>query len=204
MLSENCYVVSDESHECAIIDCGAYYREEQEAISRYIESHQLRPVRLLCTHAHFDHCFGNGFVYERYGLQPQVHADDAFLMDKMVAQTADIMGTTLPVDVPPYQTFLPALPPVTFGNHSLQIIHTPGHTPGGVSFYCKEEQAVFTGDTLFRMSIGRTDFEGGSYEQMRHSLSCVLALLPPQTRVYPGHGPESLIGEELRYNPYMR
>jgi glyoxylase-like metal-dependent hydrolase (beta-lactamase superfamily II) len=93
---------------------------------------------------------------------------------------------------------------ITFGNHSLQVLATPGHSPGSVVFYCKEEHVLFSGDTLFRMSIGRTDFDGGSYEQIVHSLREVLAVLPPDTKVYPGHGPETTIADEIRYNPYMK
>jgi glyoxylase-like metal-dependent hydrolase (beta-lactamase superfamily II) len=85
----------------------------------------------------------------------------------------------------------------------LQILRTPGPTPGGVTFYCAEEKAAFTGDTLFRMSIGRTDFERGSYEEILNSLSKVIAQLPADTTVYPGHGPKTNISDELSYNPYL-
>ena len=204
MLAENCYVVSDESHEAVIIDCGVMYQEEGIAITQYIRDNGLHPVHLLCTHGHFDHCMGNGLIYREFGLKPEAHTGDQFLMETMQQQTTDILGVALPMEVPPVGRYLTDKDAITFGSHTLRILHTPGHTPGGVTYYCKEEGIAFSGDTLFRMSIGRTDFDGGSYEQIVHSLREVLAVLPPDTKVYPGHGPETTIADEIRYNPYMK
>jgi glyoxylase-like metal-dependent hydrolase (beta-lactamase superfamily II) len=204
MLSENCYVVSDDTRECVIIDCGAFYPEEGEAIVGYIRNSSLTPKRLLCTHGHFDHCMGNGYIYRAFGLKPEAHTADQFLMEKMQGQTNEILGINIDLDVPPVGRYLTDKDIIEFGTHRLQILHTPGHTPGGIIFYCKEESTAFSGDTLFRMSIGRTDFERGSYEQMLDSLHNVVAHLPADTTVYPGHGPQTTIAEELRYNPYLR
>ena len=204
MLSENCYVVSDDTRECVIIDCGAFYPEEGEAIVGYIRNSSLTPKRLLCTHGHFDHCMGNGYIYRAFGLKPEAHTGDQFLMEKMQGQTNEILGINIDLDVPPVGRYLTDKDIIEFGTHRLQILHTPGHTPGGIIFYCKEESTAFSGDTLFRMSIGRTDFERGSYEQMLDSLHNVVAHLPADTTVYPGHGPQTTIAEELRYNPYLR
>ena len=204
MLAENCYVVSDETHDCVIIDCGAYYPEESEAIIGYIRQQRLTPRHLLCTHGHFDHCMGNGFIYHTFGLKPEVHIDDEFLMVKMQEQTREILGVNLPLEVPPVGRYLSDSDIITFGSHTLRILHTPGHTPGGVCYYCEAEGILFSGDTLFRMSIGRTDFERGSYEEIVNSLQHVLALLPAGTKVYPGHGPATTIDDEVRYNPYFR
>ena len=204
MLAENCYVVSDESHEAVIIDCGVMYQEEGTAITQYIRNNGLHPVHLLCTHGHFDHCMGNGLIYREFGLKPEAHTGDQFLMETMQQQTTDILGVALPMEVPPVGRYLTDKDAITFGSHTLRILHTPGHTPGGVTYYCKEEGIAFSGDTLFRMSIGRTDFDGGSYEQIVHSLREVLGVLPPDTKVYPGHGPETTIADEIRYNSYMK
>ena len=204
MLAENCYVVSDDSHEAVIIDCGVMYQEEGTAITRYISDNSLHPVHLLCTHGHFDHCMGNGLIYKTYGLKPEAHIEDRYLMETMQQQTVDILGVSLPMEVPPMGKYFTEKDAITFGTHVLRILHTPGHTPGGVTFYCKEEGIAFSGDTLFRMSIGRTDFDRGSYEQMVSSLKNVLAVLPPDTKVYTGHGPSTTIADELLYNPYMR
>jgi len=203
MLAENCYVVSDESRECVIIDCGALYEEEGTAIISYIHTSDITPKHLLCTHGHFDHCIGNGIIYNTFGLKPEVHVDDEFLMVKMREQTRDILGIDLPMEVPPVGRYLSDSDVITFGNHILRILHTPGHTPGGVCYYCEEENICFSGDTLFRMSIGRTDFERGSYDEIVNSLMNILAPLPPHTKVYPGHGPITSIADEVRYNPYF-
>ena len=93
---------------------------------------------------------------------------------------------------------------ITFGDHSFKVLETPGHTPGGLTFYCEEENVAFTGDTLFQMSIGRTDFEEGDDEAMFRSLHDVIAKLPIETEVRSGHGPKTTIGSELRMNPYLR
>ena len=204
MLAENCYVVSDDTNEAVIIDCGVMYEDEGTAIIQYIRDNNLNPLHLLCTHGHFDHCMGNGAIYKEFHLKPEVHHEDQYLMENMAQQTADILGVALPMEVPPVGKYLSDSDVITFGNHTLRILHTPGHTLGGVTYYCKEEGIAFSGDTLFRMSIGRTDFEGGSYEQIVHSLQEVLAKLPADTKVYPGHGPETTIADEIRYNPYMR
>lgn len=204
MLAENCYVVSDETRAAVIIDCGALYEEEAEAIVSYIKAEGLTPVRLLCTHGHFDHCIGNGFIYKQFGLKPEAHHEDEFLMEKMKVQTREMLGIELPIDVPPVGKYFTEKETISFGSHQLQILHTPGHTPGGVVFYCQEENIAFSGDTLFKMSIGRTDFDRGSYEQIINSLQNVLAKLPEETKVYPGHGPATTIAEELLYNPYFR
>ena len=204
ILDENCYVVSDDSCEAVIIDCGALYSEERQAIVRHLSDRQLLPVRLLCTHGHLDHCFGNGFIEKTYGLRPEVHASDEFLITNISGQARDFFGLDFNETAPQVGRYLTDGETIGFGHHELKVIPTPGHTPGGVSFYCEEEHVVFTGDTLFRMSIGRTDFEQGSWTDMLHSLQQVLAKLPPETVVYPGHGPSTKIGDEVAMNPYFR
>ena len=204
MLAENCYVVSDETRECVIIDCGAYYPEEGQAIVNYIKEKGLTPRHLLCTHGHFDHCMGNGFIFRAFGLKPKAHQDDSFLMENMEQQTSDILGIPIHLDVPPVDPYLTDSDTIGFGSHTWQILHTPGHTPGGIVFYDATEHVAFSGDTLFRMSIGRTDFERGSYTDLQHSLNTVIAQLPTNTTVYCGHGPKTTISDELSYNPYLR
>ncbi len=204
MLSENCYVVSDETRDCVIIDCGAYYPEEGQAIVGYIRQQQLTPRHLLCTHGHFDHCMGNGYIFRAFGLKPRAHQDDCFLMEKMEQQTSDILGIPIHLDVPPVGSYLTDSDTITFGSHTWQILHTPGHTPGGIVFYDADEHIAFSGDTLFRMSIGRTDFERGSYADMMTSLHMLATQLPADTKIYAGHGPETTMADEIRYNPYLR
>lgn len=203
MLQENCYVVSDDSREAVIIDCGAMYEEERRALLDYIANHQLKPVHLLSTHGHFDHNFGNDTLWKAYGLKPEVAEADLPLMD-MKKQVNELLGVGYEHEVPPVGSLLPINGTIGFGHHQLKVLPTPGHTRGSVTFYCEDEHVAFSGDTLFRMSIGRTDFEGGSWQQISHSLKQVLALLPDDTKVYSGHGEPTTIGEEKRWNPYMR
>ncbi len=203
-LQENTYVVSDDSRECVVIDCGAFFDDERKAIVSYINTQQLKPVRLLCTHGHFDHIFGCDTIFDAYGLQPEVHSDDAYLTDDVNAQVKQMLGTDLQLQMPAIGHYLADGEVIAFGHHQLKVLHTPGHTPGGVVFYCEQERTAFSGDTLFRMSIGRTDFEKGSYEQIIDSLHNVIAKLPADTTVYTGHGPLTVVGEEVAMSPYFR
>ena len=203
LLQENTYVVSDDTKECAIIDCGAYYQEERDALVNYINDNHLKPTHLLCTHGHFDHNFGINTVYETWGLKPEIASDDDWLISDLSGQFLAMAGVKLKWTYPEPGHFFDNNEVIRFGNHQLQILRTPGHTPGGVTFYCAEEGIAFTGDTLFRMSIGRTDFERGSYADILESLRNVIAQLPADTKVYCGHGPQTTIGDELSYNPYL-
>lgn len=202
MLQENCYVVSDETGECVIIDCGAFFEAEHAAIKDYIRAEGLRPVHLLATHGHIDHNFGNGMVFDAYGLKVEVHGGDASLMQNLKVQAQQIAGVELGREMPPVGKYLTGKDKIAFGSHVFSIIETPGHSPGSVFFYDEEEHVAFSGDTLFRCSIGRTDLPGGSMFQMIQSLR-IVCQLPDITRIYPGHGPETTIGAELAGNPYL-
>jgi len=204
MLQENTYVVSDDdSKECVIIDCGAYYDEERRALVSYITSHELKPVHLLCTHGHFDHTFGIDTVYNTWGLTPSVSALDEWLITDIPGQFQAMTGVKLNRKYPAPGHYFGKGEIIRFGRHELHVLNTPGHTPGGVCFWCPQEKVVFTGDTLFRSSIGRTDFERGSFADIQHSLNTVIAQLPADTTVYCGHGPQTTISYELSYNPYI-
>ncbi len=203
MFQENCYVVSDETKECVIIDCGAFYEEEKNAIKNYISEKGLTPKHLLCTHAHIDHVFGNRAISDAYGLSPEVSLKDKDLMDNLKAQAMILAGVTLSEEQPKVKRYFKENERISFGNHSLEVIPTPGHTPGGVIFYSEKEKVAFTGDTLFKMSIGRTDFEGGSYEELMESLKMIAGRLPAETIILSGHGPTTTMIEELKYNPYL-
>lgn len=203
-LQENCYVVSDDSKECVIIDCGAYYSEEHEALDNYLSEQQLKPVHLLATHGHLDHNFGNAHLFQNYGLKVEICAEDQQLVERLPQQAAALFGMEITEEQPPIGRLLKNGDSITFGNHTLQVIQTPGHSHGSCLFYCKDEQIAFSGDTLFRMSIGRTDFPEGSWQQMEQSLATIASTLPAETRVYPGHGPQTTIADELKYSPYLR
>lgn len=202
MLQENCYVAHDETNECVIVDCGAFYPYEQQAIKDYITQNKLTPKHLLCTHGHIDHIFGNKFIFDAYGLCPEVHVKDKYLTDNVSRQAQLLLGITLQEEQPEVQNYFTAADIIRFGNHTLTIIETPGHTPGSIFFYCKEELFAFSGDTLFHQSIGRTDLEGGSMFQMIQTLRFI-SQLPDETTLFPGHGERTTIGAELATNPYI-
>lgn len=203
-LSENTYIVSDETQEAVIIDCGAFYDQELEAIDKYISSKQLKPVAHILTHAHFDHIFSAAFIYDRYGLKARCHQADLPLFEHAEEQMRDILGHALR-----HYTNSPAGEPltddsvITFGTHQFTLIPTPGHTPGGVCFYCAEEHILFSGDSLFQMSIGRTDFPGGDHWSLIRSLHKLLRELPDDVIVYPGHGMPTTTADEKLHNPYL-
>lgn len=201
-LMENCYVVSDDTNECVIIDCGAYSDGEKTAIKKYISANGLKPVHLLMTHGHIDHCIGNAFIYKEYGLKPKVHLNEQPMIEILPTQSELIFGTPLKEELPPIGKYFTDKDSITFGNHSFEIIETPGHTPGGVFFYCKDEKVAFSGDTLFRGSIGRTDFTGGSMFRIIQSLR-MICQLDDDIKVYTGHGSDTTIGHECATNMYL-
>ena len=201
-LHENCYVINDETKECVIIDCGALTETEQNAVIAYINDEGLKPVHNLGTHGHLDHHFGDAAILSAFNLQPEVAQGDKVLMQHPREAALQMLGMDLNIDLPAGNLKLTENEEVKFGSHTFKIIRTPGHSPGSVSFYCAEENVLFTGDTLFKGSIGRTDFPGGSMFQIISSLR-ELAQSPDKTIVYPGHGPQTSIGFELAHNPYM-
>lgn len=202
MLQENCYVVSDNTNECVIIDCGAYYPEERQAIVDYIRDNNLVPKHLIATHGHVDHIFGNDTIYQEFGLKVEVHHRDANFVTGVCEQAAKYFGMSLDYDFPPIGKCFSGDDVIEFGEHQLKVIETPGHSQGSVFLYCEEEHVAFSGDTLFRFSIGRTDLDGGSMFMIIQSLRMV-SQLPDNTVVYPGHGEPTTIGDEVARNPYI-
>lgn len=201
-IQENCYVVSDETKECMIVDCGAYYPEEQQAISNYIVENGLKPVLCVLTHGHFDHVFGVKYICDRYNLKPVLNKKDEELFLSFKEQLKLFGLQEMEGDMPQVGTYVKDKDTVSFGNHTFSVIETPGHTRGSVFYYCEDEKVAFSGDTLFKGSIGRTDLPGGSMFQIIQSLR-MITQLPDEVKVYSGHGAETTIGLELASNPYL-
>ena len=201
MLQENCYVVSDETNECVIIDCGAYYEAEKLAIEKYISENNLKPVHLIATHGHLDHNFGSPFIAKTYGLPLENDSSDVAHIKGADKQAAYFgISLTEPLDME-IKTFTMGSH-ITFGSHDIEVIETPGHSMGSVVFYIKDEKVAFTGDTLFRGSIGRTDFEGGSMLMIIQSLR-MFVQFPDDIKLLPGHGQSTTMGYELAHNAYL-
>lgn len=203
MIQENTYVASDETGECIIIDCGAFYESEKKALSEYIVYNHLIPKRLIATHGHIDHHLGDRYAYDTWGVRPEVHAADEGLMNQLPQQAKAICHLDLSKeDFAPVGSFFSGDDLISFGNHTFSVIETPGHSPGSVFFYCAEENVAFSGDTLFRGSVGRTDFTGGSMFMLIQSLRRI-SQLADDTVIMPGHGMQTTIGLEETSNPYL-
>lgn len=200
--SENTYVLYDDSKECVIIDPGAYTMEEQNALYNFIKNEGLKPVLLLNTHAHIDHVLGNKFVYDSFGLKPQMHKEELPYLHA-VASYAPQMGFNYQLSPEP-EVFLKEEGVVSFGNSELEIIFAPGHSAAHLCFYSKDDDFLIGGDVLFRESIGRTDLPGGNHELLLNSIKNKLWPLPDTCVVYPGHGGSTTIGHEKVNNPWLR
>ena len=198
---ENCYVLFDESKECIIIDPGAYTSQEQNELSRFIESKQLKPVRLLNTHCHIDHVLGNAFVHSLYGLLPEFHSLELELLHA-IPSYAPQMGIRYELSPLP-ETFLSESGKIAFGQSELELIFAPGHSPGHLCFYSPADNFLIGGDVLFYQSIGRTDLPGGNHQQLLDTIKHKLFNLPTDCVVYPGHGPSTQIGFEKAHNPFL-
>ena len=203
-LCENCYVVSDETKQCVIIDCGCSDEYEWGEIKKYINAEGLEVKNLLNTHLHFDHVWGNTFVYRDLGLRPEANYEDLTIYEHMDEQIRSVVGVGIPhPPLPPLGTSLLDSSEITFGNTTLKVLTTPGHSRGSICFYAEKDNVLFSGDTLFCGSCGRTDLEGGSYHDIMLSLQ-KLSTLPDSTKVFCGHGPSTTIEREKQYNLYMR
>ena len=196
---ENTYVLSDSTGICVIIDPGCYDREEERMLNSYIENNKLKPVALLNTHAHIDHILGNQFVCSQYSLDHYLHEKDLPTL-KAVESYAHVYGFTGYKPSPEPSHLLHNGEQLIFGSIKLKVLFTPGHCPGHVVFYQPEEGFVINGDVLFHGSFGRVDLPGGDLETLKESIFKTMFNLPDDTVVYCGHGPETTIGTEKRFN----
>jgi hydroxyacylglutathione hydrolase len=197
-LQANCYVVGcEKSREGIIIDPGA----ESGKILSIAEEHGLTIKAILLTHAHFDHSVEVNFLKEKTRAEFCMHRDDLFLLEETAAQAA-FFGFKVEAIVPEVDRFIEEGDEIPFGELRAAVLHTPGHSPGGVSFLIGD--AVFVGDTLFAGSVGRSDFTGGSHERLIRSIKSKLLTLDPETRVFPGHGPQTTIRAEKQSNPFLQ
>ena len=200
-IQENTYVVWDDTNECIVIDAGNSSPREDAALDNFIARHGLKPVLAANTHGHFDHTMGVEHLKQRYGIPFALSSKDRFLLDN-----ASVSGSVFGVKtgaMPSVDLDLETMTELRFGKTTLRVIPTPGHTPGHVAFHDPESKALFTGDTLFRESIGRTDLPGGDYSWIMRSILDRLLPLGDETHVYPGHGPETTLGHEALYNPFI-
>jgi len=200
-LQVNTYLLNDEKGNCAIIDCSCYNRDEFSQMEKFINSKKLNPVLLLNTHCHLDHIFGNNMMLEKFKLKTYSHLLEE---DNRKNSLSHAMLFGLSMEKPPEcEGFISDKQRIFFGDSSLLALHVPGHTAGSLAFYSEEDGCVFTGDALFAGSIGRSDLHGGNFKTLIESIKNQLLTLPPETVVYPGHGPQTSIKKEMSSNPYL-
>jgi len=198
---ENTYLVFDETKELVIIDPGCFSSEEQKILVQFIDENKLKPVRLLNTHCHIDHILGNSFISDKYNLKVEAHLADEFLIEGAKSH-AMVFGLKVE-EVAPIGNYLNEKDQIQFGNSKLDIVHIPGHSPGGLVFYNKKESFMIVGDVLFDNSIGRSDLPGGDHNLLINSIKSKLFPLGDEMIVYPGHGTETSIGKERISNPFL-
>ena len=203
MFPVNCYVLWDETKEAVILDAGCFYPEEQAKLKEFIRSNDLKVKYVLNTHLHLDHIFGNAYLERELGLRPIAHKADEFLIPKL-AIYCHHFGFQANEEAPALGGYISDGDEITFGHTKLKALHVPGHSPGGIAYYSEEAGCVFSGDVLFKYSVGRSDFEGGSSQQLMNSIQTKLFTLPDETIVYPGHGEPTRIGDEKELNPYFQ
>ncbi|TLX75333.1 MBL fold metallo-hydrolase [Labilibacter sediminis] len=199
---ENTYIISAENGDCIIIDPGCLSPEEQQHLVAYVSENKLNPVKLLNTHLHLDHVFGNRFVSEHFKLGAIAHKGDEFWLEQTVPYAAQ-MGMQLEQNPPALEGYLEDNQEIEFGGSVIQVLHIPGHSPGGVALYCPNEGFAIVGDVLFRESIGRTDLPGGDFDTLISGIKTKLLSLPDETVVYSGHGPSTTIGHEKVHNQFF-
>ena len=193
---ENCYVVSDETGEGVVIDPGGMAKE----ILAYIRENKLAIKAVLDTHGHCDHIGANDAIRDATEAPLCIHKEDAAMLSDMRLNLSAFMG--FKALSRPAERLLSEGDKISFGQSELEVVHTPGHTKGGVCFV--GDGVAFTGDTLFAGSIGRSDFPGGSERDLIGNIKKKLLALPDETKVYAGHGPSSEIGWERKCNPYLQ
>ncbi len=197
----NTYILTDQTRECLIVDAACHMPEEEQQLSRFIKEKHLMPVKMVNTHNHIDHILGNLFVRETYNIPLIAHkAGDGFL--KTAEGSASVFGFQLKGTVKP-ECYVAEGDNITFGETTLKVLYTPGHAVGSICLYEKKAGILISGDVLFRDSIGRTDLPTGDYELLNENIKNKLYSLPDETVVYPGHGPETTIGEEIMNNPFV-
>ncbi|MCK4887940.1 MAG: MBL fold metallo-hydrolase [Planctomycetes bacterium] len=201
LYENNSYIVrqNETSKDCIIVDTALDVAEMID----YLKDNNLNPVAIVLTHGHMDHIFGVKPLRKTYPeIKVYIHKLDAHMLNDGNANLSMLSGVSFNTDAAEHLFDEPDI--LKLAGIELQVLHTPGHTPGGVCFYNKQANVLFSGDTLFAESIGRTDFPNGSMEQLIENIKTKLMPLPDETIVLPGHGPETTIGQEKKFNQYLQ
>ena len=194
-MQTNCYILQSDS-AALLVDPG----DEPERILRFLNDLSVKPSRIIATHTHFDHVLGVDAIRAKLKIPFLIHEDDLSMLESMQSRLPQIMGFSVPPP-PNVDQFLKNGESIAFGQEKVKVIHTPGHSPGSISL--AGQGFVLTGDALFNQSIGRTDLPGGDFDTLVRSIAERLFSLGDDTIVYPGHGPETSIGDEKLANPFV-
>lgn len=201
-VQENTYIISNANNQCCIIDPGCYFPQEQKELESFITVNKLKPVLLLNTHCHLDHVFGNQFVFKKWDLRLHIHEREKPVLD--FAPSSGLMWQLPFENYTGELVYIKENTKVKIGDDELDILFTPGHSPGSISFYSENNAFVISGDSLFNGSIGRTDLPGGDFDQLIQSIQTQIFSLPDDTKVYSGHGPMTTVGFEKMNNPFLK
>ncbi len=201
-VQENTYILWDETKECVVVDAGCSNDMEFAALENFIAERGLKPVMAINTHGHFDHLLGVERFKSEHGIPFAMSSLDMFLVES-TKEGSFVYGIPIGKMPSKIDIDLDEVSEVRFGETTLQVIKTPGHTPGHVSLFEAESRVLLTGDTLFKESIGRTDLPGGDYVQLMKSIITKIIPLGDDVVIYPGHSSESTVGHESLYNPFV-
>jgi glyoxylase-like metal-dependent hydrolase (beta-lactamase superfamily II) len=200
--SENTYIISNHKHECWIVDPGMYEQREITEFISFIDKQGFLPMGIINTHAHLDHIFGVNAIKNKYSIPFGIHSLEQPVLWRG-AETAAMFGMRL-TELPVADHYIPHGQALQLGEDIVEVLLTPGHSPGSISFYHEAGNWVLSGDVLFNGSIGRTDLPGGDFDTLIEAIRTQLFTLPDHTKVLSGHGPATTIGHEKKYNPFLR
>jgi len=198
----NTYIITDKSRDCIIIDPACYNKQEQEYLLKFLKENDLKPVRLLNTHCHLDHVFGNKFICDTFNLDAEAHKEEVFNMGNAL-NAANIYNMQMEEPYP-IKKYLTEGELIKFGFSELKILHIPGHSAGSLVFYNEDDKFAIVGDVLFNNSIGRTDLPGGDYDTLILGIKTKLFNFDDDTTAYSGHGIATSIGKERKTNPFLK
>ncbi|HEG44406.1 MAG TPA: MBL fold metallo-hydrolase [Phycisphaerales bacterium] len=194
-----CVTANEDAADCLVIDTGL----SPQPLIDFIKEKNLNPIAVILTHGHADHIAGLNLLRENWpDIKVAIHVQDADMLNDTQANLSALTGASFETE--PADIIIEEDGPIEFAGIKFDVMHTPGHTQGGICLYAKDDGILFAGDTLFAMSIGRTDFPGGNYAQLISGIKKKLLVLPDETKVYTGHGPETTIGTEKKFNQYLR
>ena len=200
---ENTYVVTDEFKNAVIIDPGCYYKAEQNELDSYVLKNNLKLKSILHTHSHLDHMFGTAYLADKYNLDLLICKED-LVTYQSYEKVCEVYGVPITFSPNPTPKFFDLKQLIQIDGIKFEILYVPGHSPGHVAFYNKENNFLINGDCLFENSIGRTDLPGGNHQQLIDSIKNEIFILPDETLVYCGHGNETTIKAEKSFNPFLR